>query len=184
KRRLEFPKFTGFYGDSGIGTLQDMMFKALPAIDSEAFTVLPEDVRQLVRARRAPRPLWWFAAIEFAAHLREAEANRVPRLTAELQGKLAAERAKLRRLRPGGALADLWTKVLGASKDVSDLEAQIAKMESELAEHVRKAESFSRFVAETGSVGEAPRSLDVHAAGGHRPARRRIQAGKGRQGIS
>jgi uncharacterized protein YwqG len=149
KRRLEFPKFTGFYGESGIRSLQDMMFKALPAIDSAAFATLPEDVRQLIRARRAPRPLWWFAAIEFAAHLREAEADRVPRLTAELRSKLEAERAKLRRLRPGGALADLWTKVLGANKDVSDLEAQIAKMENELAEHVRKAESFSRFVAET-----------------------------------
>jgi hypothetical protein len=148
-RRLQFPDFTGFRGESGIRTLQDMMFKALPAIDSEAFTALPEDVRQLIRARRAPRPLWWFAAIEFAAHLREAEANRVPRLTAELQSKLDAERVKLRRLRPGGALADLWTKVLGASKDVSDLEAHIAKMEDALAEHVRRAESFARFVAET-----------------------------------
>ena len=105
-RRLKFPDFTGFYGDSGIRALQDMMFKALPAIDSEDFATLPEDVRQLIRARRAPRPLWWFAAIEFAAHLREAEADRVPRLTAELQGKIDAERVKLRRLRPGGALAE------------------------------------------------------------------------------
>jgi hypothetical protein len=148
-RRLTFPDFTGFRGESGIRTLQDMMFKTLPAIDGEAFMALPEDVRQLIRARRAPRPLWWFAAIEFATHLREAEADRVPRLTAELQGKLDAERAKLRRLRPGGALADLWTKVLGASKDVSDLEAQITKMEDELVEHVRHAESFSCFVADT-----------------------------------
>jgi uncharacterized protein YwqG len=148
-RRLAFPDFTGFRGESGMRTLQDMMFKALPAIDSEDFTALPEDVRKLIRARRAPRPLWWFAALEFAAHLREAEANRVPRLTTELQSKIDAERAKLRRLRPGGALADLWTKVLGKSKDVSDLEAKIGKMEDELAEHVRRVESFSRFVGET-----------------------------------
>jgi hypothetical protein len=149
KRRLEFPDFTGFHGDSGMRTLQDMMFKALPAIDSEAFTALPDDVRQLIRARRAPRPLWWFAAIELAAHLRDAETNHVPHLTAELRSKIDAERAKLGRLRPGGALTKLWTKALGSSKDVSDLEAQVTKMEDELAGQVRRAESFSRFVAET-----------------------------------
>jgi hypothetical protein len=148
-RRLEFPKFTVLYGESGLRMLQDMMFRALPAIGSEAFAALPEDVRQLIRARRAPRPLWWFAAIEFAAHLRDGEADRVPSRTAELQGKIDAERVKLRRLRPGGALADLWTKVLGEKKDVSGLEAQIAKLENDLAEHARRAESFSRFVAET-----------------------------------
>jgi hypothetical protein len=89
-RRLEFPDFTDFRGESGMRTHQDMMFKALLAIGSADFTALPADVRQLVRARRAPRPLWWFAAIEFAAHLREAEANHVPRLTAELQSKIDA----------------------------------------------------------------------------------------------
>jgi Domain of unknown function (DUF1963) len=59
----------------------------------------------------APPPLWWFAAMEFAAHLREAEADRVPRLTAELQRKLDAERAKLSARRPVGFLANLWTKL-------------------------------------------------------------------------
>jgi hypothetical protein len=73
----------------------------------------------------------------------------VPRLTAELRGKIDAERVRLRKLRPGGALADLWTKLLGASRDVSELEAQITKLDDELAEHVRRPESFSRFVAKT-----------------------------------
>src|SRR5262249_5817066 len=47
------------------------------------------------------------------------------------------------------ALADLWMKIFGKSKDVSDLEAQVAKLENELAGHVRKAENFSRLVANT-----------------------------------
>src|SRR5262249_12868314 len=176
-RRLEFPDFTGFRGDGGFGHLQDTMFRALPAIDSEAFTAMPEDVRGLIRARRAPRPVWWFAAIEFAAHLRAAEADHVRSLTAELQSKLEAERVKLKRLRPGGALG-LWTKLLGEGKDLGDLAAQVAKMEADLAEHIRRAESFSRFAAETAAWAQhrdpwtlmSPEDID-RLAGGYRQAK-------------
>jgi hypothetical protein len=79
KRNTAFPKLTGYRGIGELDGLKEKMLKALPAAGSAAHAGLPAEVRRLVDAHRAPRPMWWHSAITFARDLAEAMRVGVPR---------------------------------------------------------------------------------------------------------
>lgn len=78
RRVPEFSEVTDRWGTLGIIDLQNEMFQALPAADTPAFDAIPASVRAFIVERRAPRPLWWIAAIRFADSLRHASDAFIP----------------------------------------------------------------------------------------------------------
>lgn len=148
-RNPRFGDFTEYWGVTPVDYLKDKMFKALPKADDPSFAVLPAPVRDLINEKRAPHPQWWHSALQFASDLERAATLRVPQASMSLRDELEADRAKLARLRPGGALDAIWRMVDGKGKERSELEARIASNEAKLAEQRSLETAFQQFVRET-----------------------------------
>ena len=67
----EFSLYTGRNGRSEIELQVQEVFEALPEEGSSAFEALPAHVRNVIRAKRAPRPQWWYTAIQLAETLQK-----------------------------------------------------------------------------------------------------------------
>ncbi len=143
--------FSQYWGDPGIDELMRKAFDALPGEDAPEFANLPPDVRTLIRVKRAPRPKWWHSAWLMADQLREAAEVNAPRVVEKLRSEIDAERTKLRRASPGGALAPIWSMIGGKSEEAKKLEADLAAKQAKLAELAEFANAFQSFVHETGA---------------------------------
>ncbi len=148
-RQPEFGDFTQYWGDPGIEELRGKTFDALPKEGTPEFESLPEAVQTPIRAKRAPRPKWWHSAWLMADQLGQAAETNVPRVVEKLTSEIDADRTRLRRLSPGGALAPLWSMLGGKSQEVTKLEAGLVEKEAKLAAHSALAETFHKFVLET-----------------------------------
>jgi hypothetical protein len=148
-RNSEFALFTENHGKFAVDYLKEEMFKALPSNGSEAFTALPAAVRELIDARRAPRPQWWFMAIHNASRLEEAVRSSVANAMKRRQDNLVIFREQLAKLQPNDALA-IFRRMLGPKDPkAAALEAEIAKVEAMLADLHRLQPAFKSFVQET-----------------------------------
>ena len=149
------PEFDMFHHNSGrfpIDYLKNQMFKALPAVGTHAFTVLPSRVRDLISEKRAPRPQWWFMAVHYAKRLRKAVQAGIPDASKFRQNNLAAYRKRLDLLQPPRDMRAVFGRKRGPkSKDEIALEADIARTEAELADLRRLEPAFVNFVEETSS---------------------------------
>lgn len=149
-RNSEFALFTHNHGRFAVDYLKDEMFKALPSNGTEAFAALPAAVRELIDARRAPRPQWWFMAIHYARRLEEAVRLGIPSVTKYRQDNIATYRKLLAEAQPNDVLA-VFRRMLGPKNPkAAALEADIAKAEAKLAELRRLEPAFKGFVQETG----------------------------------
>jgi hypothetical protein len=145
------PEFALFHHNQGrfpLDYLKSEMFKALPASDTPAFAALPAPVRQLIQEKRAPRPQWWFMAVHFAKRLQEAARLGEPTATKWRMDSIAAYRKRLNELQPRDALAVFRRMTNPKSEDVTKLEAEIARVEAELAKLPRLEVAFRQFVEE------------------------------------
>jgi hypothetical protein len=152
-RNPQFGDFTESWGVTSVDYLKDRMFKALPAAGDPSFATLPAAVRQLINAKRAPRPMWWHSALHFVSKLDEAAKLRVPLVSKTKREYLEADRNKLRLLHPKGVLASLGRMIGGSdkekAKELADVEARVASTEAALAELSRLEPVFRDFVQET-----------------------------------
>lgn len=148
-RNSEFAAFHHNMGKFALDYLQGEMFKALPAAGTDAYRDLPAHVREVIDARRAPRPNWWFMAIHYAKRLREALQISVPSATKYRLEKIAGYRKKIAAVQPNSGLA-VFKRMFGQSTpEVAKLEAEIVKVEAELAQLAGKERSFAAFVEDT-----------------------------------
>ena len=150
-RNSEFAAFHFNQGKFPIDYLKKEMFKALPAADTTAFAHLPAPVRNLIDAKRAPRPQWWFMAVHVTKRLQEAIRFSVPNATKFRQNNIAAYRKRIAELQPKDALAVFRRITTPKSADVTKLEAEIAKIKVELAKLGQLEAAFKLFVEETGN---------------------------------
>ena len=160
-RNSEFAAFHFNQGNFPIDHLKNEMFKALPSADTTAFADLPAPVRNLIDAKRAPRPQWWFMAVHFSKRLQDAVRFGVPNATKFRQNNISAYRKRLADLQPNDALAIFRRIVNPKSADVTKLEAEITKIEAELAKLGQLEVAFKQFVEETSdwTQGRDPWSL-------------------------
>ena len=145
------PEFAAFHSNQGrfpVDYLKDDMFKALPASDTPAFAALPTPVRALINQKRAPRPQVWYMAVHFAKRLQEAVRLGVPLATKWRMDSIAAYRKRLDELQPKHALAVVRRLTSPKSPDVTNLEAQIAKTEAEIAKLGPLEVAYRRFAEE------------------------------------
>jgi hypothetical protein len=148
------PEFAAFHSNQGkfqIDYLKKEMFKALPAADTPAFADLPALVRNLIDAKRAPRPQWWFMAVHFAKRLQDAIRLGVPNATKFRQNNIAAYRKRLADLQPKDTLSFFRRTTTPKNADATKFEAEIAKNEAELAKLGQLEAAFKQFVEETSS---------------------------------
>jgi hypothetical protein len=157
-RAPEFGDYTQYWGDPGIEELQTKAFDALPKRGEAAFDALPAEVQALIDAKRAPRPRWWCAAALLADAVAGALEAKEAKSVAPLQAQLAADRARLAQLSPGGGLVGLWTRLVGKSAEVTALEAQIAaRADAIAAEEAKLADLRAQAAsARTFAAGHAP----------------------------
>jgi Domain of unknown function (DUF1963) len=148
-RNPQFADFTHYHGAVPVDVLKDKMFKALPAAGEASFAALPAAVRDLITARRAPRPVWWHSALHFASELDVAAERGIALASKSTRGALEADRTKLARLRPGGSLGPFYRMVDGKSQERDELEARIAANEAKLAERRPLEAAFRQLVHET-----------------------------------
>jgi hypothetical protein len=149
KRNTAFPNLTGYRGIGELDWLKEKMVKALPAAGSAEYAGLPAQVRSLIDAHRAPRPMWWHSATAFAKGPGEAMRVGVPRASKSEREKLEVDRGLLAALRPSGPLAGLRRMVDGKGKEAAEIEARIAANEAKLAERRPAEIAFKTFVDET-----------------------------------
>jgi hypothetical protein len=149
KRNTAFPNLTGYRGIGELDWLKEKMLKALPAAGSAEYAGLPAQVRSLIDAHRAPRPMWWHSATAFAKGLGEAMRVGVPRASKSEREKLEVDRGLLAALRPRGPFAGLRRMVDGKGKGAAEIEARIAANEAKLAERRTAEIAFKTFVDET-----------------------------------
>jgi len=154
KRNTAFPNFTSYRGIGELDWLKEKMLNALPAAGSADYAAFPAQVRSLVEAHRAPRPMWWHSAIAFAKGLREALRTGVPRASKREREKLDADRILLAALRPSGPLAGIRRMVDGKDKEAAEIEARIAVNEAKLAARRPAEIAFKTFVDETAAWAE------------------------------
>jgi Domain of unknown function (DUF1963) len=148
-RNPQFPYFTNSWGAVSVDVLKDKMFKALPAAGEAALAALPAAVRDLINAKRAPRPVWWHSALHFASELDVAAERGIALASKSTRDALERDRTKLARLRPDGSLGSLLRMVDGKSQERDELEARIAANEAKLAERRPLEAAFRQFVHET-----------------------------------
>jgi hypothetical protein len=149
KRNTAFPNLTGYRGMGELDWLKEKMLKALPAAGSAAYAGFPAEVRSLIDAHRAPRPIWWHSASVFAKGLETAMRLGVPRASTSEQEKLETDRDLLATLRPRGPFAGLRRMVDGKAKEAAEIEARIAANEAKLADRRTTEIAFKTFVDET-----------------------------------
>jgi hypothetical protein len=147
-RNLEFAAFHFNQGKFPIDYLRNEMFKALPAAETPAFAAFPAPVRNLIDEKRAPRPQWWFMAVHFTKRLQEAARLGVPSATKRRLDNIAAYRKRLNELQPKDALAVFRRIASPKSADAMKLEAEIARIEAELAKLGPLESAFKQFVEE------------------------------------
>jgi len=147
-RNSEFAVFHFNQGKFPLDYLKSEMFKALPATDTPEYASLPAPVRSLIDEKRAPRPQWWFMAIQYAKRLRDAARLGVASATKRRNDNIAAYRKRLNELQPKDALAIFRRMTSPKSTDVTKLEAEIAKTEAELATLGQREVGFRQFVEE------------------------------------
>ena len=148
-REPQFWEFTGGRGVTPVDYLKDKMFAALPPAGDPSFADLPAAVRQLINEKRAPHPMWWHSARVFVSELETAAELRVAAASKSIREELEADRVKLARLRPDGALGSLFRMIGGKSKEADELAARVASNEVKLAERRPLEEAFQQFVQET-----------------------------------
>jgi Domain of unknown function (DUF1963) len=149
KRNTAFPDLTGYRRIGEIDWLKEKMLKALPTAGSAAYGDLPAQVRSLVDAHRAPRPLWWFAAIQYAKRLQEAVRLGVPAVMKWRRDNIAVLSKQLDRLQPRDVLAILRRMLGPKCANAVKLEEDIAKGKAKLGELRQLEPAFKTFVQDT-----------------------------------
>lgn len=149
-RNATFGDHIGYLGSTPVDFFVDQVLRALPASGTPSYAALPANVRALIDAKRAPRPLWWFIAQDFARHLGHVRATGVPAAATAEEKALATDRTKLAGLKPSGALARFW-RILedGKAKEAAKLEARIAEREAKLAGFGSLEVALQRFCEDT-----------------------------------